>query len=144
MDTSFDYREVPYGFPHCFRGECPQSKHCLRHIAATHSAAGEQHLTIVNPARLPEDTSPCSFYCKSERIRVAWGVKNLFYKLPLQQAKDIKATLLAHYGKTQYYRYYRKEHYLTDKEQTYIRRIFQHYGIQEEPAYEYYTEVYRW
>lgn len=144
MNPEFDYREVPYGFPHCFRGECPQSSKCLRHIAATHSSAGESYLTIVNPAQLPEGTSPCSFYCKGEKTRVAWGVKNMFDQLPLQQATQIKQTLLSHYGKTQYYRIYRKEYSLSVKEQDYIRRVFRQYGIQDEPAYEYYTEVYQW
>lgn len=144
MNQDFDYREVPHGFAHCFRGECPKSPNCLRHTAATHSSEGEPYLSIVNPAHLPTDTSNCSFYRKDEKIRVAWGVKRLFDNMTQRQACDIRQTLVAHFEKNEYYRVYRKEHYLTPQEQAYILRVFQRHGIQEEPAYEYYSEVYLW
>ncbi len=144
MTSSFDYREVPNGFAHCFRSECSRSQQCLRHMAATHSAAGDSYLTIVNPAQLPEDASTCSFYRKIQKTRVAWGVKHLFDKMTCHQTYSIKQTLISQYGRTHYYRIYRKERYLEVWEQDYIRRLFQRFGIQEEPAYEYYTEVYKW
>ncbi len=144
MDVVFNYREVPYGFAHCFRGECPQCEHCLRHMAATHSSNGESCLTIVNPAHLPEPDTPCRFYIKGEKIRVAWGIKDLYEKLPMRQARAVRDSILARYGKTHYYRIYRKECHLLPKEQEYIAQLFRRYGIPDEPAFEYYTEVYPW
>ena len=43
-----------------------------------------------------------------------------------------------------YYRFYRKEKYLSPEQQEYIRRIFRQKGITEEPAFDSYTEEYKW
>lgn len=144
MNSHFNYQEVPHGFSLCFRGECPKSENCLRHIAATHSATGGPYISIINPAHLPEDTSACTFYHTDQKVRVAWGVKDMFNKLPYEQACSIKQALVSYYGRSHYYRVYRKERYLTTKDQAYIRHVFRRYNILEEPTYEYYTEVYQW
>lgn len=52
--------------------------------------------------------------------------------------------MLSHFGRGLYYRFYRKEKYLSPEQQEYIRRIFRQKGITEEPAFESYTEEYKW
>jgi len=144
MNEEFDYRSVPFGFAHCFNHDCPRTEHCLRHIAAAHITIGCPTLSIVNPAHIPATISACPFFCSDTKIHVAWGVKNMFNKLPYEDAYRIKQTIISHYGKTMYYRFYRKERYIDPEQQAYFRRVFRNHGIKEEPAYEYYTDVYQW
>ncbi|WP_369892827.1 DUF6078 family protein [Bacteroides sp. AN502(2024)] len=47
-------------------------------------------------------------------------------------------------GRGTYYRFYRKERYLSLEQQEYIRRIFRQKGIAEESAFDSYIEEYMW
>ena len=64
--------------------------------------------------------------------------------VPHKDAEQLKSLMLSHFGRGMYYRFYRKEKYLSPEQQEYIRRIFRQKGITEEPAFDSYTEEYEW
>ena len=79
-----------------------------------------------------------------QKIRVAWGVRNLFDDVPLSLAADMRHQIVSYFGKTHYYRIYRKERFITPEGQRYIRHIFTQNGITDALQFESYSEVYRW
>lgn len=144
MENHFNYEAVPYSFAHCFNHQCVRNNKCLRHLAAEHCAPTQLFLQIINPACVPEDTGSCPYFRSVRKIRIAWGVKHLLDKVPYKEGKLLKSQMIRRFGRTSYYRYYRKEFGLSTDDQEFIRQIFKENGITEEPVYEYYTEEYQW
>lgn len=144
MNTDFDYQAVPQGFAHCFNGDCSKADTCLRRLAAQHCTSDKPYITIVSPASIPADTSQCSYFLPIQKVRVAWGVKNLFDNVPFNLAADMRHQIVAYFGKTYYYRVYRKERFITPEAQRYINHVFIQNGIAETPRFESYSEVYKW
>lgn len=135
---------VPYGFGRCYNTECPLAANCLRRMAALYDANDDPFVNALNPSRFPKEGENCLYFKKAEKVRVAWGVKKLFDKLPYKDAVEIKRLLIGHYGKTKYYRFYREEYYLDQKEQNYILRVFRNKGMVDTPSFTRYTEEYIW
>lgn len=135
---------APYTFARCFNAQCSKAEKCLRRMAALYDTNSYPFISIVNPDCLPADTCNCPHFRDAEKIHVAWGLKNLFDRIPYVDAISLRSQLLGHYGKTTYYRFYRGEHYLSPNEQNYIRRLFRQKGITDEPAFERYTDEYKW
>lgn len=144
MTEEFNYEAVPYGYTHCFNTHCPKGENCLHQLVAVHSTNQYPTLSVVNPKCIPEDGTDCPFYQSIQKIRVAWGIKNLLNDVPHKDAISIKDHLIRHFGRALYYRIYRKERFLDPEQQDYIRRLFLQKGVTQEPAYEYYTEEYKW
>lgn len=144
MEDNFDYQLVPYGYAHCFNDQCVKGTKCLRHLTAMHVTEQDAVLSIVNPKRVPEDTAACSFFQPIQKIRVAWGTKHLLDNVPNKDAASLKSLLIKHFGRAMYYRFYRKERYLTPEQQAYITNLFRQKGIMGEPVFELYTDEYNW
>ena len=134
MKTDFDYQAVPQGFIHCFKNDCSRSDTCLRRLAARHCTADKPLITILSPAAVPADSSQCSYFLPIQKIRVAWGVRNLFDDVPLSLAADMRHQIVS----------YRKERFITPEGQRYIRHIFTQNGITDALQFESYSEVYKW
>ncbi|ADV45068.1 DUF6078 family protein [Bacteroides helcogenes] len=144
MNETLDYATVPYDFDHCQQAQCPQADTCLRRLAAIHAPKTLHSMKTVNPNNLPADLAKCPYFLTTQKVRIAWGIKDFLNRLPLEDAKAIRRTLIYHFTKTHYYRLQRKERYLRPEEQEYIRQLFRRYGVTDEPTYEYYTEEYNW
>lgn len=144
MQQKSNTLSVPYSYARCYNNQCPQAGDCLRHMAALYDTADYPFITIVNPSHFPKDGKDCSYFQKAEKTRVAWGVKELFDKIPYEDAICIKKRLIGYFGKTKYYRFYREERYLSPKDVAYVRQEFRNKGIVEEPAFGHYTEEYLW
>lgn len=144
MKTDLDYKAIPRGFVHCFNERCPKADACLRHLAAQRCTAEIPFVTVVNPMRVLAADARCPHFKTVEKIRVAWGIKSLFDKLPHKVATGVRSQVISYFGKTQYYRIYRKERIISPEGQRNISLIFSRYGIAEAPEYDSYSEVYRW
>lgn len=144
MENEFNYQAVPYGYIHCFNAHCPKGEKCLHRLVAIHSTNQYPTLSVVNPNCIPDDADACPFYKSIQKIRVAWGVKSLLDDVPYKDATSIKNQLIQYFGRSLYYRFYRKEHSIDPEQQAYIRRVFRQKGIMKELTFEYYTDEYRW
>ena len=51
---------------------------------------------------------------------------------------------LYYFGRSGYYRFYRKESLLNPKDQAFVRQTFRRYGITSEPAYDGFVDKYAW
>lgn len=144
MEKDFDYKLVPLGFGHCFNKDCPQAESCLRYLAAQHSASGAQFIASVNPAYYPADGNACPHFKQCRKVRMAWGVSQLFDNIPNKEVVRLRRMLIDHFTKTLYYRFYRKEYPIIPSNQLYFRQLFKQRGIAEEPVFDYYTDGYEW
>ncbi len=142
-DTSA-LQAAPRTFARCGNAQCPKAAECLRHWIAEHDTDLHKTVMTVNLKALPALNEPCSYFLPIKQIRVAWGVKNLFNNLPYRQAKAIKAHIIGHFGRTKYYRFYREEQYVSPEDQEYIRKTFLRYGIRQVPAFDRYTDIFKW
>lgn len=144
MENNFNYDSAPGSYAHCFNHQCVRSNKCMRHLVALHCDSRRSTICTVNSAWIPEDTSNCTLFKPIRKIRLAWGIRDLLKNTPYQDAKTLKAQMLNYFGRTHYYRLFRKEHGLTPEQQNFVRQLFRNKGIKEEPAFESYTEDYQW
>lgn len=142
MENNFDYQSVPYEYAHCFNSQCTRSSQCLRHLVAANSTSQYPTLLVVNPHCIPADTNDCPHFRPIRKIRIAWGTKHLLDNVPHKYADLIRTQLVAHFGKTAYYRFFRQEQGLPPKAQSYISQVFKQNGIEASPQYEKYSEEY--
>lgn len=144
MEDEFNYQAVPYGYTHCFNGHCSKEKKCLHRLVAVHSTKEYPTLTVVNPNCIPADGNNCPYYKSIQKIRMAWGIRLLLDNILHKDAVSIKNQMISHFGRSMYYRFYRKEHSINPEQQDYIRQLFRKNGIAKEPQFEYYTDEYKW
>lgn len=144
MENTFNYISVPDNYVHCFNHHCLKSSDCMRHLVAKHSTSIHHVIRIINPACIPGNTETCPYFRPISEVRMAWGIKRLLDNIPHKDAKELKAQIIGHFGRTHYYRLYRKEYGLLPDEQDFIRRLFRNKGITDEPAFESYTDEYVW
>lgn len=144
MKDDFDYTSVPHGYLHCLKAECSCSMDCLRYQIARHAGAQMVAITIVNPAYLAGREEPCPYFKENHQVRFALGITHLYDNLPYAKAVKIRRQLKDHLHRTTYYRIYRRERYITPKEQSLIQDVFRKEGIPEEPAYDECVYGYDW
>lgn len=135
---------APYNFARCFNIQCPKADDCLHRLAALHDTPEYPSIPIINPMCIPADSSQCTYFQSAQKIHVAWGIKHLFDNVPHKSVSPMKSQLFAHFGKGKYYRFYREECFLTPEDQSCIRRVFRQNGIQDEPAFDSFSDEYRW
>lgn len=100
MKNKFDYQSVPYGFAHCFHSQCIHKEECLHHLAAINCTSQYPTLSIINPNRIPADTTDCPYFRKAQKYRVAWGIRHLLDNVPHKCAAPMRNQLVGHFGKT--------------------------------------------
>lgn len=137
-------KPVPEFFARCLNEKCTQADSCLRRLALSQTTPETRIFSIINPESIPQDTTKCTSFISSRKLRMAWGMKHLLDNVPYKTAYSIRNNLIGYYGKSHYYCCFRGERYITPTEQAYIRKLFLQYGIKEEPVYDDYTEEYNW
>lgn len=143
MLKNFKYSQVPNGYALCFNSKCKKAEECLRYQVTFHVPEDTRTVTALNPAR----TSPkgdCQEFMPCTPQKNAIGITHLFDNIPYSTAREIKNELIAHYGKTHYYRLKRKERCFSPEEQRYVKNVMAHYGITGKPQFDSYEEAYNW
>lgn len=128
----------------CQNSACAHAGDCLRYCCFQELTDEAVSIRVLNPLRYPQGEGACDQYRTTEKIRVAWGIKDIFRGLPYESARYIKQDLLSHFGRTKYYRFYREELPLLPADQKATRAIFRWHGVETEPAYTRFSEVFDW
>ena len=144
MTNKIDYQNVPYDFAHCLNDRCTQADNCLRHLAATNSTSIRKFFPIVNPACYPKEGDDCPFFKTQIKKQIALGITKLLDNVPHKMALHLRRKMVAHFGKTLYYRFLRKENELLPEHQNFIKQLFKQNGINEEPVFNSYRESFEW
>lgn len=128
----------------CQNDTCKNAANCLHYICWKQLCPGERYIMVLNPQVYPLSDAECPDFKSAEKIRLAWGIKNMLADVPYAKAEKIKTKMIAYFGKTKYYRIYREEKPVFPKEQKAVKEIFINNGIESEPAYARFTEEYDW
>lgn len=142
MENNFDYESVPYEYAHCFNSQCTRSQKCLHHLVAENSTSQYPTLRVINPNCIPVDTAQCPYFKSTRKLHMAWGVKRQLDNVPYKDGNALRNQLIAHFGKTNYYRFYRQERPLLPEDQAYIQQVFRQKGFTNEPQFERYSDEY--
>lgn len=143
MDTNFDYNSFPASFVHCLNESCKRGEQCLRRQMALRIPNERTCMRTINPGyieSLPDGN--CKFFLLDQPQRYARGFTHLFDNIPHQKALAIKAQMLQYFGRTVYYRCYRKERLIKPFEQERIRQMYRSQQISEEPQFDEYVPYY--
>ncbi len=143
MDENFNYSNVPNGFLHCLNASCQFADSCMRYQVGIRVPATCKNILIVNPTYV-FSKKKCPVFLPKESLYYAYGIDHLYDDIPYGIAVKIKQQLIVAYGKNLYYRFKRKERYLTPKEQDHIWSVFKTFGIEQKPQFDSYEEAYRW
>lgn len=135
---------APYSYARCFNSQCAKADNCLHRLAALHDTPEYTSIPTINPLCIPADSNRCPFFQSTQKVRVAWGIKHLLDDVPYKSIQPLKSQLIAYFGRGKYYRFYREECGLSPEDQKYICQAFRQHGIKKEPAFEAYSEEYRW
>lgn len=144
METNFDYNLVPHNYPMCINHTCQRAHHCLRYQVYQLVPSHTPFINLVNPKELTPDGVGCSHFKPDQQEPFALGITLLYDHLPHAAAKNIKADMLNYFGKTMYYRFQRKERYISPSQQRYIKQLFQNAGIANSPVFDEYCYRYEW
>ena len=144
MKHSSEKPLAPANYSRCFNNQCPKADNCLHRLAALRDTPEYPSIRIINPLCIPEDSSQCAYFQSTQKIHVAWGISHLLDEVPYKNLQPLKSQLIAHFGRGKYYRFYREKCYLSPEDQNYVRQTFRQYGIPGEPAFNSYSEEYRW
>ena len=144
MKHSSEKPLAPANYSRCFNNQCPKADNCLRRMAALNDTDEYPFVNSVNPQCFPADGGTCLYFQSAQKIHVPWGIKHQLDEVPYKDVFELKHRMLGYFGRGKYYRFYRKECFLTPENQNYIRQLFLQKGITKEPAFESYSNEYRW
>lgn len=136
--------KMPTDYLICLNSACPHAENCLRQMCAMQYPEERVSVFALNPRRYPKEGGECKYQRPVRKIRLAWGIKNLLREIPYDKARNIKYAMLAHFGRTKYYRFFREELPLTSTEQAEVKGIFRQNGVDSEPAFARYSEETDW
>ena len=142
MSSDFDYTQFPYTFAHCLNSECLRAEQCLRQQVTLRMPKERGLVTVVNPNHVSPSGEDCKLFVLDQPEQYARGITHLLDRVPHNDAVFIKQQMIAHFGQTNYYRFFRKERLVKPHEQKYIRQLFQKRGVTEEPVFDEYVEYY--
>lgn len=143
MNTDFDYKSFPTTFMHCFNEQCLRGGQCLRRQMALCIPKERGSVIVVNPGHIGSLTGEdCPSFLLDQPQRFARGFSHLFDNVPHRKALAIKSQMLTYFGRTSFYRCYRKERLIKPGEQKRIGEMFRNQNLNEEPQFDEYVDYY--
>ena len=136
--------QMPTHYMICLNSGCGRAESCLRQMYAMRYPVEEVSVRTLNPRLYPKESGGCAHYRTAKKIRLAWGIKGLLGGLPYDKARGIKQAMLARFGRSRYYRFFREELPLTPAEQSEVHAIFRRNGVDTSPAFGRYSEEIDW
>lgn len=143
MKPEFNYQLIPHGFAHCLNKECKRGNECLRYQASLHIPTEVRTFTVVN-SLFVATAEECPYFKADTPVLFAKGMTHLLARIPHNDAIEIKREMLKTFGRTLYYRFWRKEHLFNPKQQEYICQLFQERGLTDPPVFDEFIEQYEW
>jgi len=133
------------GYVVCFAEACQLREQCLRWIVGQHMPATESVCMSVNPHHEGVGTDHCPLMRKMQKVKMAKGMQHIFSdEMPKRIEKIIRATLIAHYGRTYYFEYRKGAKLIQPSMQEDIREVFRHYGWTKDVEFDEYIDDYEW
>lgn len=137
------YSSIPRTFAHCPAETCPRKNECLRWKAFELLPENSpEQIVMINPKSVPPQGVECPYFLKMELHRYAKGMKQIFDKIPYNQAVALRREMIDRFGKSGYYRRVNGAKLISPKDQALIKTIFSTNGLPDDVPFDEYVESY--
>ena len=139
-----NYNNAPVNFICCANSNCSNQSKCLRYNVLQSHQLTEVSVNILNPNMYSADSEYCCYFKEDKMYSFALGITHIFDKIPYVKAKEMRAKMIVHFGKSMFYRFLRKEKYINPIQQQWIEQLFKKHNIVEVLNYDEYKLQYNW
>ena len=122
------YEKMPKPYLLCFNDECALADSCLHRLAARSGQQTDEIVRTVNPMLC--NGNDCKHYKENKVVTMAYGMVHSFHDVKVCHIKQLRNTLIEHFGRGSYYLRRNGLRCITPKEQEYIASVFHHFGYE--------------
>lgn len=146
MEQEFNFCDhAPANFAFCFRTDCPMADSCLRGLAARDLTTTRRTLMVVNPLLAhPDGDKACAYFCKAEKLRVAYGFKRALAQVPSGKVYNVRAAICALVCQRNYYYLLKGEKPMFPDMQRRVEAILVRHGLTAPIEFDRYDWDYAW
>lgn len=144
MKEHLNSYDAPINFMLCANHTCNKQSNCLRYRVLQSGKQTVISVNILNPNMYVSKSKDCSYFKEAEMYSYALGITHLFDALPYAKAKELRARMINHFGKSMFYRFLRKEKHINPEQQQWIKQLFKKHSIVDEMHYDEYKQQYNW
>ena len=121
-------REKVSGYLVCFIDGCPLHKTCLRWVVGQYANQQTIAYTAINPRNPMMGNDSCPKYREMVRVKMKRGMTQFYHEMPGFMERDIRNSLIAHFGRTRYFQMRKGEQLITPEDQQFIAQVCQKHG----------------
>ena len=123
MKKELEYKNIPYGYEHCFNENCQLRDKCM-HYQAYLLKPDER---LVGPTVYPSawKSGKCLRFSEVKLVQMAWGFSQIYKNVPNYLQTEARRSVKHYFsrGNGPYYRYHHGENMLSPKQQADILAI---------------------
>lgn len=138
MKKELEYKNIPYGYEHCFNENCQLRDKCM-HYQAYLLKPDER---LVGPTVYPSawKSGKCLRFSEVKLVQMAWGFSQIYKNVPNYLQTEARRSVIHYFsrGKSPYYRYHHGENKLTPGQQKAIMAILANYGSTDGLTFDHY------
>ena len=138
MKKELEYKNIPYGYEHCFNEDCQLRDKCM-HYQAYLLKPDER---LVGPTVYPSawKSGKCLRFSEVKLVQMAWGFSQIYKNVPHYLQTEARRSVIHYFsrGKGPYYRYHHGENKLTPGQQKAIMAILANYGSTDGLTFDHY------
>lgn len=133
------------GYTVCTSKQCPIKDKCLRWKVGQQMPDNIRFYSCVNPHYQDVGTKQCPSFRKSEKVKFAKGMTNIFTDdMPQRVVTYVRQYLISAYCRTYYFEYRNGQRLIPPAIQEEIRTVFRDAGWNKEVFFDGYVEDYEW
>lgn len=138
MKKELEYKNIPYGYEHCFNENCQLRDKCM-HYQVYLLKPDER---LVGPTVYPSawKSGKCLRFSEVKLVQMAWGFSQIYKNVPHYLQTEARRSVIHYFsrGKGPYYRYHHGENKLTPGQQADIMNILSQYGSTDGLMFDHY------
>ncbi len=136
------FDDAPWGYPLCFRAECPKAAECMHYLMGTKVPPERTTGQAVYPSAWKD--GECKRFAQIRKVTMAYGFSQLYDNVPRHLKAEARMRVRHYFGSgvSSYYRYHHGERYLMPQQQEDIMAIIAQYGSTDNIRFDYYVVGY--
>lgn len=131
-------KDIPWGYPLCFNGDCANKDKCLHYLAQLLTSKNRFSGPAIYPTAWQD--GDCRCFSEKKLINKAWGFTNVYKNIPKHLVAEARRKVRGYFGEgmSVYYRVNNGEHLLSPKQQEDILNIIAEFGSIEDIKFDHY------
>ena len=137
-----DFSNMPKDWAVCFMHDCILKEQCLRYYVGKTLPVSQYSTLMVLPSVCSGNS--CKEFHTMKEERLVWGFSHLFDDVKHSDYRSLRRAMEEHFGsRFVYYRYHRGINKLSEGEQKWVDKLFQHYGYATPRVYDNYQTCWK-